>query len=238
MRARLKDWRFWLAAFAIGVVLAARFSGLGSYVSLETLAAHRQDLTLFAQSHFPQAALAYVGIYITVVALSLPGALFLSLTGGFLFGALTGALLTVTSATCGATIMFLVARTLSGDRALERLGTRGVLFSQNIRRNAWAYLLALRLIPLFPFFLVNLAPAFAGVGLATFVFTTFFGIIPGTAIFSLSGAGLGAVLEQGGAISAKSILTPEILAALSGLALFALLSIPLRRHFGGAEPDA
>lgn len=238
MRALLKDRRFWLAAFAIGIVLALRFTGISGYFSLETVRAHRQDLTAFVQGHFLLAALAYVGIYITAVALSLPGAVFLSLTGGFMFGALTGTLLTVTAATIGATIIFLVARIVSGENALERFGKQGVQLSQNIKRNAWAYLLALRLVPLFPFFLVNLVPAFAGVKLTTFVLTTLFGIVPATAVFSLSGAGLGAALEQGGSISVKSILTPEILASLGGLALLSLLAIPLRRYFGGAQPEA
>ncbi|MFO0295394.1 MAG: TVP38/TMEM64 family protein, partial [Rhodospirillales bacterium] len=91
--------------------------------------------------------------------------------------------------------------------------------------------LVLRLVPLFPFFLVNLVPAFVGVRLPVYAVTTFFGIIPGTAVFSLAGAGLGAVLDQGGALTPGAILTPEILAGLLGLAALSLAAIPLRKRF-------
>jgi uncharacterized membrane protein YdjX (TVP38/TMEM64 family) len=177
------------------------------------------------------ASLAYVAIYVLAVAFSFPGAVFLTLAGGFLFGAALGTLLTVTGATIGATIIFLFAKTLFGERALDRFGAPAAKLAAGIRRNAASYLLVLRLVPLFPFFLVNLVPAFVGVPLLTYVATTFFGIIPGTAVFSLAGAGLGSVLDQGGAITPGSILTPEIIAGLVGLAALSLAAIPLRKRF-------
>jgi uncharacterized membrane protein YdjX (TVP38/TMEM64 family) len=227
----LKDRRFWFVIGALAAVVAVRATGVANYLSLDTLRAHRQDLTVFVAENYVLAALFYIGIYIIAVSLSLPGALCLTLAGGFLFGAVAGTIFTVIGATIGATLIFMFARTIFGENALKRFGAQAEMLAANIQQNAWSYLLVLRLVPLFPFFLVNLIPAFAGVGLTTYVFTTFFGIIPGTAVFSLSGAGLAGVLDSSETLSVRSILTPEILLALSGLALLSLAAIPLRRKF-------
>lgn len=227
----LKDRRVWLVLVAIGAFLLLRWSGLTSYLSLDTLKNHREALTGWVQGSLVLASLAYVGVYVVAVAFSLPGAVFLTLSGGFLFGATLGTLLTVTGATIGATLVFLFAKVIFGENALDRFGAPAAKLADGIRRNAGSYLLVLRLVPLFPFFLVNLVPAFVGVTLPTYVLTTFFGIIPGTAVFSLAGAGLGSVLDQGGAITPGSILTPEIIAGLVGLALLSLAAIPLRKRF-------
>jgi len=235
LQSILKDKRVWLVAAAIAAFAALRYSGLGEYLSLDTLKTHRAELVAFVEKNFVLAALAYVGIYTAAVAFSFPGAVFLTLSGGFLFGAVTGTLLTVTAATIGATLIFLFARTIFGDNALEKLGPQAQKLAANIKENAWSYLLVLRLVPLFPFFLVNLIPAFVGVRLPVYVLTTFFGIIPGTLVFSLSGAGLGSVLNKGEEFSVGSVLTPEIIAALIGLALLSLAAIPLRKRFARQE---
>ena len=154
----------------------------------------------------------------------------MTLSGGFLFGAALGTLLTVTGATIGATLIFLLAKTLFGDNALDRFGAPAQKLADGIRRNAASYLLVLRLVPLFPFFMVNLVPAFVGVPLVTYLVTTFLGIIPGTAVFSLAGSGLGSVLDQGGSITPASILAPQIIAGLVGLAALSLAAIPIRKR--------
>ena len=202
---------------------------MADYLSLETLRTHRGTLTAWVAANGVLAAAAFVAVYTAAVAFSVPGAVFLTLSGGFLFGAALGTALTVTAATIGATLVFLLARTLFGANALDRFGQPAARLAEGIRRNAASYLLVLRLVPLFPFFLVNLVPAFVGVPLATYVATTFVGVIPATAVFSLAGAGLGSVLDRGGSISPASVLTPEILAGLGGLALLSLAAIPLRR---------
>lgn len=227
----LRDRRLWFVLAALALVAAARWAGLGEILSLETLRLHRADLTAWVAAHWVLAALAFVGCYTAVVALSVPGAVVLTVSGGFLFGALAGTLLTVLGATAGATLVFLFARRILGDRALDRFGARAAGLAEGIRRNAWSYLLAMRLLPIFPFFLVNLVPAFVGVRLPVFVATTFLGIIPGTLVFSLAGAGLGSVLDSGGPIELRSVLTPGILGALGGLAALSLLGIPLRKRF-------
>ncbi|MBM3478177.1 MAG: TVP38/TMEM64 family protein [Alphaproteobacteria bacterium] len=215
-----------LAAFGI-----VRWSGLGDVLSLDTLRTHREALAAWVGGNATLAGLAYVAAYVAAVAFSLPGAVFLTLAGGFLFGAVLGTLLTVTGATIGAMLVFLFAKAVFGANALDRFGAPAARLADGIRRNAASYLLVLRLVPLFPFFLVNLVPAFVGVRLPVYAGTTFFGIIPGTAVFSLAGAGLGAVLDQGGALTPGAILTPEILAGLLGLAALSLAAIPLRKRF-------
>lgn len=229
--ALLRDRRLWLALGLVALLAGLRAAGVGEQLSVETLAHHRAALDSLVSRHFALAALGYLGLYVTVVALSLPGAVVLTLAGGFLFGALAGTALTVTAATIGAMLVFLVARRLFGADALDRLGPRAQALGAAIRRNAASYLLVLRLVPLFPFVLVNLVPAFAGVRLPVHVATTAIGILPGTAVFSLAGAGLGEVLARGEAFDARTVLTPEILAALIGLAALSLAAIPLKARF-------
>jgi uncharacterized membrane protein YdjX (TVP38/TMEM64 family) len=227
----LQDRRVWIAAGVVALLAALRFTGIGDLLSLDTLARHRDSLAGFVAANALGAGAAYVALYTAAVALSLPGAVVLTLTGGFLFGAALGTALTVAAATLGATLVFLFARRVFGEDALARLGPRAAKLAEGIRRDAASYLLVLRLVPLFPFFLVNLVPAFCGVRLPVFVLTTLFGILPGTAVFSLAGAGLGEVLVAGGSFEIGRVLTPTTLAALLGLAALSLAAIPLRRRF-------
>ncbi|MGK7866080.1 TVP38/TMEM64 family protein [Falsiroseomonas sp. E2-1-a20] len=230
----LGDRRLWILLAVIGVILAIRATGLSGHLSLDTLAAHRETLVALVARHALLAGLAYVAVYTAAVAFSLPGAVFLTLAGGFLFGAALGTALTVIGATLGATLVFLFARAIFGADALDRLGATAQKLAEGIRRNAASYLLVLRLVPLFPFWLVNLVPAFVGVRLPVYVLTTLFGILPGTAVFSLAGAGLGDVLAVGGAFEVRSVLTPQILGALLGLAALSLAAIPLKARFARA----
>jgi uncharacterized membrane protein YdjX (TVP38/TMEM64 family) len=227
----LRDRRVWIGLGVIGLVVVLRATGLTDHLSLATLAAHREALGAYVAANLVVAALAYVGLYVVAVAFSFPGAVFLTLAGGFLFGAAGGTALTVIGATIGATLVFLFAQRLFGADALDRLGSKARALGDGIRRNAASYLLVLRLVPLFPFFLVNLVPAFVGVRLGTYVVTTALGILPGTAVFSLAGAGLGEVLAMGGAFDPRAVLTPEILGALLGLAALSLAAIPLKSRF-------
>jgi len=227
----LRDRRVHVGLGVLGLIFALRATGLADHLSLATLAAHRVALGGFVADNLAMAALAYVGLYIAAVAFSLPGAVFLTLAGGFLFGAMGGTALTVVGATIGATLVFLLAQRIFGADALDRMGPKAVALGEGIRRNAASYLLVLRLVPLFPFFLVNLVPAFVGVRLPIYVITTAIGILPGTAVFSLAGAGLGDVLAMGGGFEVRSVLTPEIIGALLGLAALSLAAIPLKARF-------
>ena len=226
--------KLWIALALVALLLALRFSGLGEWLSFETLARHRITLSGWVSGHPLLSAGAFVAIYTVVAALALPGAVWLTLGGGFLFGAALGTALTVAGATMGATLLFLFAQRVFGADALQKLGPKAEGLARGIQANAWSYLLVLRLVPLFPFFLVNLVPAFCGVRPAVFIVTTCLGIVPGTAVFALSGAGLGRVLDAGGMPSLSGILTPEIIAALCGLAALALLAIPLKKRFSAS----
>lgn len=224
----LRDRRIWLGLGVVAILIILRFTGLSDRLSLDTLAQHREALAAFVAANLLIAAGAYVLLYVVAVAFSVPGAVFITLSGGFLFGAIMGTALTIIGATIGATLIFLFARRIFGADALDRLGPKASALAEGIRRNAASYLLVLRLVPLFPFFLVNLVPAFVGVRLPIYVITTAIGILPGTAVFSLAGAGLGDVLAQGGDFDIGAVMTPGILGALIGLALLSLAAIPLK----------
>ncbi len=214
----------------LALVLGLFFAfDLGRFLSFETLAEYRASLLSWVNGHAILAPVAYLLLYIAVVAFSLPGGLVMTVNGGFLFGFVAGGIYAVTGATLGATALFLIAKTSVGDYLLAKAGGRIQKMQQGFAENALSYLFVLRLIPIFPFFLVNLAPAFLGVSLRIYLIATFFGIMPATFIFALAGSGLGSVLDQGKDITVSGIFTPEIIAAFSGLALLALLPVAYKR---------
>ncbi len=198
----------------LALVLGLFFAfDLGRFLSFETLAEYRASLLSWVNGHAILAPVAYLLLYIAVVAFSLPGGLVMTVSGGFLFGFVAGGIYAVTGATLGATALFLIAKTSVGDYLLAKAGGTIQKMQQGFAENALSYLFVLRLIPIFPFFLVNLAPAFLGVSLRIYLIATFFGIMPATFIFALAGSGLGSVLDQGKDITVSGIFTPEIIAA-------------------------
>ena len=204
-------------------------AGWHEYLSFEQLRVHRLELNAWVSDQPITAALAYILMYIIVVALSLPGGTIMTLAGGFLFGAIWGGLYTVVGATLGATSIFLIAKTSLGDALLAKAGKSIQSMKAGFNENALNYMFVLRLVPLFPFFIVNLAPAFLGVPLRTYVIATFFGIMPATFVFSLAGSGLGKVFEQGGEFSIAGILTSEMIGALLGLACLSLIPVAYKK---------
>ena len=222
-----------LMLLALVLVLFYAFD-LGRLLSFEALGEHRAALLAWVDSHPVAAPLVYLLAYVAVVAFSLPGGLVMTISGGFLFGAVSGGLYAIIGATIGATTLFLIAKTSIGDYLLAKAGDTVKSLQAGFAENALSYLFVLRLIPLFPFFLVNLAPAFLGVTLRVYITATFFGIMPATFVFALTGSGLGSILDQGGIISVGGIFTPEIIGALAGLAALALLPVFYKR-FGGRK---
>jgi uncharacterized membrane protein YdjX (TVP38/TMEM64 family) len=220
-----------LAPIAILLAGLAAFFALGGprYLSFEHLQAHHERVSAWIAAQGALGPVIYVALYALVVAFSLPGGLVMTLLGGFLFGTWLGAGLTVVGATLGATAVFLAARTAFADVLRAKAGPTLQKMEAGFRENALSYLLVLRLVPLFPFFLVNLAPAFLGVPLRTYVAATFFGIIPGTVVYSSVGAGLGTILEQGGAPDKSIIWRLEVIGPLLGLAALALLPVLYKR---------
>jgi uncharacterized membrane protein YdjX (TVP38/TMEM64 family) len=235
-----------LAPLIVVVLLAAAaYIAIGRGISLEELVRHRGTIGAFVSAHRLLAVLAYIALYITAVALSLPGGIFLTVAGGFLFGLAVGASAAVIGATLGATIIFLVARTALGEPLLRRAGPRATQLAQGFRDDAFSYLLFLRLVPAFPFFLVNLVPAFAGVRLGPFVAATALGIIPGAVVYALAGTGLDSVIAAQQAANRdclaagradchfifdpKDVLTPQLIGALVALGLLALVPVVVKK---------
>lgn len=223
-------WRRFLPVGVLAGAIALAFAfGLDEYLSYQALCDNSDQLVAWVAEYGFVASLVYILVYTVVVALSLPGATFMTLAGGFMFGAAGATIYTVIGATFGATLIFLAAKTALGDVLYRKAGPGIRRMEDGFRENALSYLLVLRLIPLFPFWLVNLVPAFLGVRLRTYVLGTFIGIIPGTFVFCLAGAGLGDVLRTCAEFSIGSILTPTMIAALVGLAILALLPIVYKK---------
>ena len=241
--SRLKRWApLVILAVAMGIVFAM---GWHKYLSFETVGANYATLKVLIAENYVLAIAAYFVAYVAVVALSLPGGLIMTISGGLLFGWLTAIPVIVIAATFGATFVFLVARSsLGGALGAKSAPWLGKL-QDGFRENALSYLLFLRLVPIFPFVVVNLAPALLGVPLSTFVIGTILGIIPGTSAFAVAGAGLGSVVEAQNeiyanclaraaadanvvctyAIDTRALVTPELLAAFVGLGIVALIPV-------------
>ncbi len=212
-----------LVALFVGVVVAFFALGGHRYLSLDAIKANRDALLAFTQAHFAASLAIVFVVYVAATAFSLPGGLVLSLTVGFLFGRWIGTALVVVAATIGATLVFTAARYVFADAARRRLGAFGERINAGFTENAFSYLLFLRLVPLFPFFLVNLAPAFTSIPLATYALATFVGVIPGTFVFVNLGQTLGRIESLQGLVSA------ETLGAFALLGVFALVPVAIRR---------
>lgn len=236
--------RRWLPLLALAA-LAALALALGWHraLTLQGLAQNYEALAAAVRDHLALALLAYAALYVGVTALSLPGGALLTLAGGLLFGWLAAGLVTVLAATAGATLLFVVARSSLGAALSERAGPALSRLAEGFRRDAWSYMLFLRLAPVFPFWLVNLAPALLGVPLRVFVPATLIGIVPGTFAFAFIGAGLDTVLAMASRacraegcpdLALKDFVTPELSLALVGLSVLALVPALARRLRGPA----
>lgn len=221
--------RLWPVAALLVAIAALFLFGPDNQTVFETLREHRQAMLGFVADNAVVAGATFFAIYVVAIALSVPGGAMMTIVGGFLFGPVVTASYVVFAATLGATILFIVARSAVGNRLRERAGPWLKKMEAGFQDNALSYLLVLRLVPLFPFFVVNLVPAFLGVSLRTYVVGTFFGIIPGTFVFALAGGGLGSVLDQGGDFDLSAVLTPQMIAALIGLALLALIPVVYKK---------
>lgn len=237
--------RIVLLCAVVAVAVAAYVVFGRGAISFEALVHHRSEIDDLVTQHRALAVLAYIAVYAAAVAVSLPGAAFLTIAGGFLFGVVVGAAAAVVGATLGATVIFLIARTALGEPLLKRAGPRARQLAQGFRADAFSYLLFLRLVPAFPFCLVNVVPAFAGVRLATFVGATALGIIPGGLVYAFAGTGLDSVIAaqksaydacmaagQAGcrlAFNAGDVLTPELVGALAALGVLALVPPVVKR---------
>lgn len=241
-RARLRTWL--PLAIIVGLTVVAYTLGWNERLSFKAIGLNYEILRDFIDAHTVIALLIYTAVYSAIIALSLPVGLLMTLAGGLLFGWLISAPATIVGATIGATIVFLAARTSLGAALAARASPWLCKLSEGFKANALSYLLFLRLVPAFPFCIVNVVPALLGIPLRTFVLGTVLGIIPGTYAIAVAGAGLASVIEaqnaiyreclaQGGGSDAEcpynvdtsALITTEILFAFALLGIVALIPV-------------
>jgi uncharacterized membrane protein YdjX (TVP38/TMEM64 family) len=210
-------------------LVAAIALGLPHQLSLHQLHRHRDELAALTRTHPVLGLLAYVGVYGLAIGLSLPVAMIMTLSGGFLFGPWIGGLAAACGCTIGGTIVFLVCRTAAGDVLRRRAGPTIAKIEDGVLADAFSYVMVLRLLPVMPMTLANLALGFVEIPLRTFVLGTFLGILPISLIYAGLGSGLGKMFAQGGRPNLHALIRPEVLLALAGLALLSLAPIVARR---------
>ena len=228
-----------LAVLLVAAAVAIFALDLGRFLSFESIAENHAALKGYARAN-PAAPLLAVAVYALVVALSIPGAVFLTLAAGLVFGIVLGTALVVAGATLGAAAVFLAARTALAAPLAARAGPKLNEFRAGFQKNAFSYLLTLRLVPLFPFWLVNIVPAVLGMRLGPYVLATAIGIIPGSAVYASVGAGMDALIAAGKSPDLGVIFQPRILLPLLALAALSLVPVVARRRKGraGAGPGS
>lgn len=220
-----------VAVVFLAVIGAFYFFDLMAYVSLDVLKANREKLFSFTEEHYVSAVVLFILTYVAQTAFSLPGATLMTLAGGFLFGTLWAALYVNIGATTGATLAFLAARYLFRGWVERRFGDRLSAFQDGFTQNAFNYLLTLRLIPLFPFFLVNLLSGLTRVRVGTYVTATALGIIPGSLAYTFAGRQLGTINSLG------ELASPRLLLAFTLLGLLFLMPVVYRKLVRPSQSD-
>ena len=220
-----------VAMLFLAAIGAFYFFDLMAYISLDVLKANRDTLLAFTEEYYWSAVALFILAYVTQTAFSLPGATLMTLTGGFLFGSLWAALYVNIGATTGATLAFLAARYLFRGWVEQRFGNRLESFQEGFRQNAFNYLLTLRLIPLFPFFLVNVLSGLTRVNAGTYVAATALGIIPGSLAYTFAGRQLSTIN------SLSELASPRLLLAFSALGLLFLMPVVYRKCIRSSTPE-
>lgn len=245
------DWKRYVPLVVLGVVLAIVVAnGWHKQLTLENVVAVRDRSQAFLNNHILQSLVAFIAVYVVAVTLSLPGAGILTLTSGLLFGWFVGGLAAVTGASIGAIILFLiVSRTGFGETLARKAGPAVAKLQDGFRKDALSYLFFLRLVPAFPFFIVNIVAALIGMPLRTYVLGTVFGIMPASFAFASIGAGLDSVVASAKAehavcvaakgaqncaltINAGNLVTKELLIAFALLGFVALIPVGYRKWSG------
>lgn len=221
---RLLPFAILLLGLALFVLL-----GLDRYFTFEALTRDHAELTAWVATHGTFAAFAFVAAYATAVAFSLPVSVIVTPLSGFLFGVWLGAVLAVIGATLGSIAVFLAARTAFHDLFHARAGRALARLEEGFRRDSFSYLLFLRLVPLFPFWLINIVPGLLGMRLAPYALATLIGIIPGSVVFASLGAGFGTLIERGEMPDLGVMFEARILLPLLGLAVLALVPVVYSR---------
>jgi uncharacterized membrane protein YdjX (TVP38/TMEM64 family) len=219
----------WPLLLLVAAIVAAWASGLAQQLNWVALARHQSALTGWVNAHPIGAPALYVVVYTVVVALSLPESAVVTVAGGLLFGTWFGGILSVIGSSLGAIALFLAVRHHLADAVAARGGGLIVRLRATIQQDGFSYLLAIRLIPAFPFWLVNLAAALSGMRLLPYAGATVIGVVPATLVYASIGAGVGKALAEGGAPDVRIIFSPAILGPLIGLAVLSLLPIAWKK---------
>jgi len=218
-----RRWLRWLPLAGIAALFVALLaSGVLRRLSVASLAEHREALLHLVGRHPFESFAAYIGVYVLMIVACAPGLSVLSLAGGFLFGPWLGGAATLAALNIGAVIVFLACRTAFGDWAANRAGATVARIEAGFARDAFSYLLALRLMPVAPFFMVNIAAGLARVRLSTFVLATLIGSAPSAFIFASLGAGLGRMFRRHARLDASLIANPSVALPLAALAVLSL----------------
>jgi len=223
--------KYMLILFLALVIIFIWYAQIKNLISYDYLTQNRELLISWRDNNYTMAVVIFITTYILVVALSLPGASLMTLTGGFLFNIFPGFFYNIVGATSGAILIFLATKTFLGDFLYSKIKSNGnkksILDRMNseLHENEFSYLLILRLMPMVPFFIANLAPAFLGIKLRTFAITTLLGISPGTIVYTSVGSGLGAVFDSNGSPDLDIIFEPITL--ISVISLIALAGLPI-----------
>ena len=220
MKARARQ--FLLLLLLAALFGAAHFSGLDNYVTFENLKEHQGLLQQTVAGHYLSSVALYILVYI-FVALTIPGALLLAVAGGLLFHTLPGAVYATVGATAGAVIAFVLSRYIVGEWLQTRFMRQLRQFNGEVRENGYFYLMALRLVPVFPFFVANYLCGLTKVPLKTFVWATAAGLFPACLVYSFAGSRMGSVS------SLSELLSPRLLAAFVLIALVTLLPVLWKR---------
>ncbi|MEI2386240.1 TVP38/TMEM64 family protein [Breoghania sp. JC706] len=240
--AKTSAWKRWLPLAGLAALMIVGFAlGWHRYLSLSQLIRHRAELADVVAGNWIMAAGIFCVAYVGAVALSFPGASLLTMAGGLLFGTLAGGTMTAFAATAGAVIIFLAARSSLGHALKDRAGPMTARLARGLREDAFNYLLFLRLTPIFPFWLVNVAPALVNVPLRTYAAATFIGILPGTYAYAVLGSGLDSLIsaqeeaDPGCAargdchLDPTALVTREMIIAFVALGLVSLIPVVAKR---------
>lgn len=224
--------RIWPLLLLPLIIFIFYYFRVNQYLNFSSLKLHHKQLISWTNNHYFYAVLIFMVGYILCIAASIPGALFLTLTGGLLFGPIWGTVYVVISATIGSTLVFLMVKFAFSDWVAKRATKWINRMRRGFKHHAFSYLLILRLIPLFPFWVVNIVPALLGIETKIFILATFLGIIPGSLIYSSVGGSLNYLFERGQTPDLKIIFSPELFLPLLGLALLSLSPVLYKKIKG------
>lgn len=226
----MKKYTKWIPLAVIAILMVIAYAtGVADYFTYEMLRERHATLTEFVHNYYFSASAIFILTYIVSTSLSLPIGIYLSFIGGYLFAQPWSLIYVTVGATIGASILFWAAKIALKDFLTRKYSDKLAKMKDGFNENAANYLLFLRLVPIFPFWFVNLAPALLGVRFFTFVWTTAVGILPGVFVFTQFGAGIGSILETGDDFSIESVFTTEIQIALAALAIFVLIPVIVKK---------